>query len=280
MAIGSVLGNIGKNIGNFFKNNASSIGSAGSGLFSSLFSNATTGKQQRRAYEYARQLQQQQYDLSLRGFKEAPSAQREGLTSAGYNPMLALGNIGSGVSVAGGTPVNSNATDVSGIRESISTAVQLSNQTKQTEADADAAYANADKAKAEKAAIVQRLPYIGKQAKADYMKTTMESAELENRIHYQNEYLNYLENSLKLQERLGIMGFSNAREVAGINASALRYSADRSYNASTYATDTNAETMRGIRTDRLPFGFGSTYYDKRYKDFNNNDSKYWRDYYY
>lgn len=254
MTIGSVLGNIGKNLGNFFKSNASSIGSAGSSLFSSLFSNATTGKQQRRAYEYARKLQQQQYDLSLQGFKEAPSAQREGLTTAGYNPMLALGNIGNGVSVSGGTPVNSNATDVSGMKEAISTAVQLSNQTKQTEADADAAYANADKAKAEKAAIVQRLPFIGKQAKAEYMKTTMEAAKLENDIHYQNEYLNYLKNALEVNQRLTEMGFSNARDIAKINAGATRYSADKAYNATTQSTSMNVKSK--------PFGFGSWYLGK------------------
>lgn len=233
----SVLKNIGSNVGGFLKNNASSISSAGSSLFSSMFSNATTGKQQRRAYEYARALQQQQYDLSLKGFKEAPKAQRTGLETAGYNPMLALGNVGNGVSVAGGTPVNANSTDVSGIRDSISQAVQLKNQSDQTDASTDALYAQADKAKAEKAAIVERLPYISKQAKADYMKTSMDAAKLENDIHYQNEYLNYLEKSLEVQQRLGEMGFSNAKDVAKIYGSATRYGADRSYNATTYSAN-------------------------------------------
>lgn len=242
MAIGSVLGNIGKNVGNFFKNNATSIGSVGSGLFSSLFSNATTGKQQRRAYEYARLLQQQQYDLSLRGFKEAPSAQREGLTSAGYNPMLALGNVGNGVSVAGGTPVNANSTDVSGFKDAVSSAVQLKNQTDQTEASTDALYAQADKAKAEKASIVERLPYISKQAKADYMKTSMESAKLENDIHYQNEYLNYLENSL-----------NNAVRVANIYANAQKYGADRILKGTIYNADSQFSSSIFDAYSRKPF---------------------------
>lgn len=254
MAIGSVLGNLGTKVGDFFKNNATSIASGASSLFSSLFSNATTGKQQRRAYEYARQLQQQQYDLSIRGFKDAPSAQREGLVSAGYNPMLALGKIGDGVSVAGGTPVNANATDTSGIKDAISGAVQLQNQTNQTKASTDALYASADKSKAEKAAIVERLPYISKQAKADYMKTSMESAKLENDIHYQNEFLNYLQNSLEVQQRLAEMGFANSKDIAKINAGATRYSADKAYNATTQSASMNVKSK--------PFGFGSWYLGK------------------
>lgn len=242
MSVLSVLKGIGSNVGGFFKNNSSSIfsalGSAGSGLFS----NATTGKQQRRAYEYARALQQQQYDLSLQGFREAPTAQREGLTTAGYNPMLALGNVGSGVSVAGGTPVNSNATDVSGIKEAFSTAVQLKNQTEQTKASTDQMYAEADKAKAEKSTIMARLPYVSKQAKADYIKTQAEAAKLENDIHYQNEYINYLKSSLTNAKEIALIEAEAKKYAADTGASATRYSANKSYNASTYASNVAAES--------------------------------------
>ncbi len=234
----SVLGGLkkaGSAIGGFLTNNASSIGSLGS----SFISTATSKGAQARAYNYARALQQQQYDLSIQGFKDSPLAQREGLTKAGYNPMLALGNVGQGVNVAGGTPVNANATDTTGIRDAISTAVTLKNQTKQTEATTDEAYANADKAKAEKATLIQRLPFVSKQAKADYMKTSMEAAKLENDIHYQDEYLNYLEKSLEVQQRLGEMGFANAKDVANINASASRYGAKTAYWSSIYNADSH-----------------------------------------
>lgn len=227
---------------------------AGASLAGSFLSNASSGRQQKRAFGYAKALQQQQYDLGIRGYKEAPSAQREGLTSAGYNPMLALGNVGNGVSVAGGTPVSANSTDISGIKESIQQAIQLKNQTDQTEASTDQMYAEADKAKAEKAILVERLPYVSKQAKADYMKTTMESAKFENDIHYQNEYLNYLEKSLKVQQRLAEMGFANSRDIAKINAGATRYSADKAYNATTQSTSMNVKSK--------PFGFGSWYLGK------------------
>lgn len=269
------LGNLGKSVGGFLTNNASSIGSAIGGIGSTFISNATSKGAQARAYNYARQLQQQQYDLSLRGYREAPIAQRKGMELAGFNPMLALGNVGNGVSVAGGTPVNGNATDVSGTQQAISQAVQLKNQTKQIEASSDEAYANADKAKAEKAILMQRLPFVSERERLENAKLSWESQKMESEIHYNNEFLNLLRSRQELDYQLGLM--SNATQ---------RYSADKAYNASTYATDVNAETQRGMVTERLPFGFGSTRYDRRvytrpeiiYKD--PGDRKYWRNYYY
>lgn len=253
---GSVLGNvknIGSNVGNFLSGNSSLLGSLGS----SLVSNATAKAAQARAFNYARALQQQQYDLSLKGYKEAPSAQRFGLESAGYNPMLALGNVGSGVSVAGGTPVNANSTDVTGIRDSISTAVQLKNQTDQTEASTDQMYAEADKAKAEKSTIIARLPYVSKQAKVDYIKTQAEAAKLENDIHYQNEYINYLKSSLTNAKEIALIEAEVKKYSADSSSKAMRYSADRAYNASTYASN--------VAADSTPFRYFSNKVDRYYK---------------
>lgn len=217
--------------------------SAIGGLASSMLSSRGSKGQQARAYNYARQLQQQQYDLGILGLKEGSSATREGLEKAGYNPMLALGNVGNGVSVAGGSPVGANATDVSGIRDAANNAAMVLNQTKQTEATTDAQYALADKTKAEKATIVERLPYVSKQAKADYMKTAMESAKLENDIHYQDEMVNYYQKSL-----------DNARKIAEIHAGAQKYGADKAYNASTYASNVNRQnniSSNQVSTNRI-----------------------------
>lgn len=208
-------------------------GAAIAGLASNAISAASSKGQQARAYNYARLLQQQQYDLGIRGYKEAPSAQRQGMEDAGFNPMLAVGSVGNGVNVAGGTPVSANSTDTSGIKESISQAIQLRNQTNQTEALTDDYYASADLKKAEKATLIEKLPYVSKQAKADYQKTAMESAKLENDIHYQNELINYYNNSLKLQETLGYLG--NATQRRG---------QDISYNASTYSSNVQKEIGR------------------------------------
>ena len=45
---------------------------------------------------YAKDAASRQYHYSIRSLKESPKAQRQGLEDAGYNPMLALGNVGAG----------------------------------------------------------------------------------------------------------------------------------------------------------------------------------------
>lgn len=230
VAFGAVLGGLkkaGSAIGGFLTNNASSLASSLGSLGSSFISAATSKGAQARAYNYARQLQQHQYDLTQQGYRETPTNQRIGFEDAGYNPMLALGNVGSSASIAGGTPVTANATDTSGVRDAISQAVTLKNQTKGADSSSDAYYAQADKTKVEKAILLQRLPYVSKQEKAQYMKTSMEAAKLENDIHYQNEYLNYLDKSLEVQQRLGEMGFANAKDVATITSNATKYGVDK-----------------------------------------------------
>ena len=54
-------------------------GAAIAGIASNAISAGQSHRSQRRAYQYARRLQQQQYDLSIKGYKEAPTAQRTGL---------------------------------------------------------------------------------------------------------------------------------------------------------------------------------------------------------
>lgn len=206
------------------------IAQAIGGVVSTAMSNASSSKAQFRAFKYAKELQQHQYDLALKGYTESPSAQREGLQNAGYNPMLALGNVGNAPNVAGGTPVNANSVDTSGVRDAIASSVQLNNQTKLTEAQEDESYSQADKNKAEKATILAKLPFVGKQAKADYQRTIMETNKLENDIHYQNEYINYLRESL-----------NNAIEVENIRAAASRYGANRIFDSAVYNANTNLE---------------------------------------
>lgn len=216
---------------------ASALISGGFGMLGSIggaaIGGASNSRAARRQFEYQKQLQAQaaqlNYDYSLKSAENMPSSTRKGLENANYNPMLAVqngtgsssqftsaGSAGSFDNQAAISSAISNATDLANIR----------NQTLQAESSSDAYYAQADKAKMEKAEIVQRLPYVGPKAKADYIKTQMESAKLENDIHYQNEYLNYLQNSLKVQRELGVMGFANAKDVANINAAAARYGAD------------------------------------------------------
>lgn len=268
--IGSFLGKVGSNVGGWLKNNASSLASGVGGIGSTFISNATSKGAQARAYNYARQLQQQQYDLTLQGYRESPSAQRQGMELAGFNPMLALGNVGNGVSVAGGTPVNGNATDVSGTQQAISQAVQLKNQTKQIEASSDEAYANADKAKAEKAILMQRLPFVSERERLENAKLSWESQKMESEIHYNNEFLNLLRSRQELDYQLGLMSNATQRYSADTAYNAIRYSSDKSYDASRYGSDNsylsniysadkayNAATYRSWSDHYRNFGIGT-----------------------
>lgn len=226
------------------------------GLASNAISYAQSRKAQARAYNYARLLQQQQYDLTQQGYRESPGNMRTGLESAGYNPMLAIqnGSATGGVNVSGGSPVSSFAPESPNLVSNATDVLRLKNETEQTEAINDVNYANADKAKAEKAILVEKLPYVSKQAKADYMKTAMESAKLENDIHYQDEQLNLLKKQIQVQQTLGEMGFANAKDVARIQASAQRYSANKSFAGTKYSADTSANST--------PFKYFSNKVDK------------------
>lgn len=219
-----------------------------------------------RQYNYQRLLQAQaaalNYKYSIKSAQNLPGATRQGYESAGYNPMLAVQNGVSNASsfTSAGTAgsFDSAAAISSGVANAIDFS-RLQNETLKAEADTDASYALADKTKAEKAEIIQRLPYVSQQSKANYMKTTMESAKLENDIHYQNEYLKYLKNSLQLQKELGQQGFANVRDVANITAAAQKYGSDVSAAALKYSSDVSANSA--------PFKFVANKLDKYMKSY-------------
>lgn len=220
---------------------------AGASVAGSFMSNASSARQQKRAFGYARALQQQQYDLGIQGYKEAPSAQRIGLESAGYNPMLALGKVGDGVSVAGGTPVNANATDTSGIKESILQAAQLNNQTHQTQSTVRNLDSSTEKNHAETQGILLNNKYIDDRQKA-------EIANIQSDTQQKAAFIENMKQRLELDRMLGVMNVN--AQIYGHNAtsSAMRYGADRSYNASTYASDVAAKST--------PFRYFSDKYEK------------------
>lgn len=183
------------------------------------------------------------YSYSIKSAKNLPSANRAGLENAGYNPMLAVQNATSGANSSWASQSSANAPDIAGgISSGVANAQsfqRLKNETEATESLNDKNYAEADLAKANKAKAIEELPYVSKQAKADYMKTSMEAAKLENDIHYQDEYLNYLDKSLEIQDKLGMMGIDVQKR-----------GQDKVYNATMYAN----RTERYKRSKS--FGFG------------------------
>lgn len=192
--------------------------SALAGIGSLFSANASSKKQ----YQYQSALQAQaaklNYDYSIKSAENMPSATRRGLESGGYNPMLAVQNATSGANSSWTSSGNAQNVDYSNvITQGIANAQsfqRLKNETQQAESSSDAYYASADKAKAEKAEIVARLPFVSKREKAEIAKIESQSAKLENDIHYQNELINYYNNSLKLQE----MGLQPQFINAGANA--------------------------------------------------------------
>ena len=231
VAISAIVGGLktaGTALGGFLKNNAGSISSFGG----SLFSNATSKGAQARAFNYARQLQQHQYDLVQRGFLESPGNQRKGMESAGYNPMLALGNVGSSPAVAGGTPVSANATDTTGIRDAIMQKVSLQNQTKQTDATVENLDSSTRKNEAEAQGTLLHNKYIDDREKAEIANiqadTQQKSAVIEN-----------MKQTLEVYRMLGILDYNAKIYGANASSSAMRYGADKAYNASTYSADKN-----------------------------------------
>lgn len=78
------------------------------GLIGSSIGYARSKSMQANAYNYARALQQQQYDLQQQALREGYTNARQGLESAGLNPILASSNgFGSNFgTISGGTPVS------------------------------------------------------------------------------------------------------------------------------------------------------------------------------
>lgn len=66
---------------------------AGLGLGSNLVTSSVSSS---RAWKYARRAMALQYEYQKRGLLEGPSLSRKGVTDAGFNPLLALGSMGSG----------------------------------------------------------------------------------------------------------------------------------------------------------------------------------------
>lgn len=130
---------------------AASIDALGS-LASGIASGVMAGHGQYQAYKYNKKLQQQQYDLQQRGYREGPTNARQGFVNAGYNPILALQSGGqfAGAGNAGGVgSISGNMPDLGEAGTNAYRAFRLEtqnmkNQTAQTEATVQQANAQAE----------------------------------------------------------------------------------------------------------------------------------------
>lgn len=202
------------------------------GLINNAISYAQSRSNQRRAYNYARLLQEHQYDLTQRGYREGSSNIRYGLEKAGFNPMLAVngGNaVGSG-NVAGGTPVSANQPDSVDLVNNAMMVRQQANNDLQTQSNVQLNASQSSKATAEAIGQSMENEFIPEKRKA-------EIANIEAQTNHFNAMIDNMRARIQLDRELGYMGFANAKDIANIQASASRYGADVSAGASQYGAD-------------------------------------------
>lgn len=198
------------------------IGQIGSGLIggaSNIASSFLSYGQQKKLAEHIAKLN---YEYAEKSARNQPTWNRAGLESAGYNPMLAVLNSTSGANSSWTSAQSANAPDISGgISSGIANAQsfqRLKNETQQAESVSDANYANADKAKAEKAEISARLPFVPKRQRAEIAKLEADAQLAEATKH-------------NLKERLELDRYINDSGLA-----TTRRGQDISYNATTYGS--------------------------------------------
>ena len=112
-------------------------GSLGSSLIGAFASNASSRKQ----YKYQSRLQAQaaklNYDYGIKSLQNSPTAEREGLESAGYNPMLAVQNATSGANSGWTTTGQAQNVDYGQALSNAFDFKRLQNETKTAESTAN-----------------------------------------------------------------------------------------------------------------------------------------------
>jgi hypothetical protein len=180
------------------------IGAIGGAAIGAFASNSSSYK----SYKYARKLQSQaaalNYKYAEKSALNSPSWNRDGLESAGYNPMLAVQNSTAGANSSWTSANGSNSFDMSqGMTAGVSNAhsvQRLMNETNQAESLSDAYYATADKAKAEKAEISARLPFVPKRQRAEIAQIEGDVQLMEAKRHYMEEQVALQEAGLTVQQ--------------------------------------------------------------------------------
>lgn len=215
----------------------------GYGLINNAISYSQSRSAQRRAFNYAKQLQQQQYDLMQQGYRESSSNIRQGLESAGFNPMLAVngGNAVGSANVAGGTSVTANQPDsVDAVNNAMMVRQQANNDI-QTQSNVELNTSQSNKATAEAIGQSMENEFIPDRRKA-------EIANIQAQTSHFNAMIDNMQARIQLERELGYMGFANAKDIANIQASASRYGAQQSASATRYSADVGSgSTSIGIK---------------------------------
>lgn len=235
------------------------IGAIGGAAIGAFSANA----QSKKSYKYAKKLQAHaaklNYQYSLKSAENLPTSTRTGLENAGYNPMLAVQNATSGANSSWTSATKADVADMgSAMSAGIANAQsvqRLKNETMQAESATDSYYANADKAKAEKAEISARLPFVSKRQRAEIANLEADAQLAEAQKH-------------NLKERIELERYINDSGLA-----VTRRGQDMVYNASTltpskYLIDKAEGIYSSLGRPKTPRELGSgiaNYYYKRSK---------------
>lgn len=198
---------------------------------------------------YARQLDymyrsaQTNYNFQQKSLRESPSAQREGLETAGYNPMLAVQNATGGANANFANSTGVNMDEIAGITTANATSAQafnsMENLDKQTESNVKLQESSTFKNRMEALSQQIKNQFLSSRERAEINKTNAESTKLQSDTALNSATIENLKSRLELDRALGFAGLDVQRRGQNLSYNATTYSADKSYEASKYNTDNN-----------------------------------------
>lgn len=254
---------------------AMSAGAAGlmaaGGVLSSAIGMVAANHGAFKQYKYNSKLQKEAAALNYKyGKKNAlnsPTWNRQGLESAGYNPMLAVQNGTAGTNSNWTSNSSVSAPDYSGlgVADAINNATRLQemrNQTEQTKSQIDVNSATAENQLAEAANKRAENPYISKREEAQIRQTDANTTKLNADTELNKATIANMESRLQLDRELGFAGLDVARRGQDLNyassiygSDAVKYAARKSAFANVY----NANTMKEIADTHSPSGRSSSF---------------------
>ena len=248
------------------------LGSALGGLIGAGASMISSKRQMHYQSALQREAAALNYDYGIKSLENSPTAQRKGLVSAGYNPMLAVSNATYGANSGWTSTGQAGSFDASiGLSSGLNNVLSvqnMKNQTSQTESINDKNYAEADEAKVRKQSMLQKLPFISQREKAEIGNIEKDSILKEAQVHNLEETTRFIEKDFELRKRLGEMGIDVQRYGIDKNLAGVVYNANTNERMNKLTNEINeVNNIRSNNTNRQKkswsgLGFGhSGYYD-------------------
>lgn len=216
------------------------LGSAGLGLISA---NHQSGKAYQRAIGLMHEQARLNYQYAQKSAENSPTWNRQGLESAGYNPMLAVQNATSGANSSWTSSQGyqqDQATDVitNGVRNGTEMA-QLAMQQKQTDSTVALNESQARKNIAESSGIDIHNKYLDAREQKELGRIDAETKQLTADTNYKSAMIDAIDKNIELQREIALLQSATGINIANIGSNATKYAADKSFDSSKYSTDNN-----------------------------------------